>query len=165
MDTRTLACIALVTCACILQGCTTPRQPFPATEMIASSEIPPPDPALDSYIALVPVEIAQTATVARAMAHISLGRARDRTVEELCAEGERLIPGEIADVTGPYPAADPDMPDGGPVWYYRISQQPGLGGCPEVQETRLFETMQSNLPAWIRIERAVAPYPALGLLE
>ena len=112
----------------------------------------------------MPGDIAETATVARALTHISLGRARDKASQQLC-EGNRLIPGEVASVTGPYPAANPDSADGSPVWYYRISQQPGLRGCDEVNEASLFQAMQNNLPSWISIEPASAPYSALGLLE
>jgi len=164
MEIRTIACIALIVSGCWLQGCATTPPAIPHRDMIVASEIPPADPALDQYIAQVPGAIAQTATVARAMTHISLGRARDLAGQQLC-EGGRLIPGEVVSVTGPFPAADPDDADGSPVWYYRISQQPGLRGCPEVDETRLMQAMQGNLPPWIRIEPARAAYPALGLLK
>ncbi len=164
MKIRTLAIISLITTCCWLQGCATSRQPFPVMDMIAASDIPPADPALDHYVARVPGNVAETATVARAMTHISLGRARDQASLQLC-EGSRLIPGEVTSVTGPYPAANPDSVDGKPVWYYRISQQPGLRGCAEVNEARLFQAMQSNLPSWISIERTSAPYSALGMLE
>jgi hypothetical protein len=133
-------------------------------EMVAASDIPPADPDLDHYIAWVPSHVAETATVARAMTHISLGRAREQAIQQLC-EGDRLIPGEVASVTGPVPAANPAGTQRSPVWYYRISQQPGLHGCTTVNEARLFQAMQSNLPPWIRIKRAGTPYTALGLLE
>jgi hypothetical protein len=164
MKTTTFACIALIVTCGWLQACTTPRQPFPVTDMIATGDIPPADPALDHYVARVPGDIAETATVARAKTHITLGRARDLAGQQLCA-GNRLIPGEVVSVTGPFPAADPDGTGQAPVWYYRISQQPGLRGCDAVQEARLFEVMQSELPSWIRIERAGSSYTALGLLE
>jgi hypothetical protein len=163
MKINTLACITLIA-SCWLQGCSAPRLPFPFRDMVASSDIPPTDPALDHYIARVPSNVAETATVARAMTHISLGRARDLAGQQLC-DGDRLIPGEVASVIGPFPAANPDTPDGNPVWFYRISQQPGLRGCSGVSEVRLFQAMQSNLPAWISIERSEIAYPALGLLE
>jgi hypothetical protein len=161
MKPRTIACITLIISCCWLQGCATPRLPFPFREMITTSDIPPADPALDQYIALVPSSVAETATVARAMTHILLGRARDQAGQQLC-EGDRVIPGEVTSVTGPFPVA---TPDGTPVWFYRISQQPGLHGCTAVTEARLFQAMQSNLPPWISIEHAGATYPALGLLE
>ena len=164
MEIRTIACITLFVSSCWLQGCASPRLPFPVREMIATSEIPPADPALDQYVARVPGNIAETATVARAMTHISLGRARDLAGQQLC-EGARLIPGEITSVTGPFPANNPDSADGTPIWYYRISQQPGLRGCPAVNESRLFQAMQNNLPSWISIEPAQTAYPALGLLK
>lgn len=150
-------------CGC-LSACTTARSPFPVSDMIASSAIPPADPALDHYIARVPGDVAETATVARAMTHISLGRAREQAGQELC-DGGRLIPGEVASVTGPVPAANQGESVSRPVWYYRISQQPGLHGCTAVEESRLFQAMQENLPAWITIERAHTAYTELGLLE
>lgn len=163
MKIRTLASLALIVC-CALAGCSTARQPIPAGDMIAADAIPAADPALDHYIAWVPGDIADTATVARAITHISLGRAREQAGAELC-EDERLVPGEVASVTGPFPAVGPDGGDGSPVWYYRISHQPGLRGCTDVERARLFQAMQDNLPAWIHIEPATTPYTALGLLE
>jgi len=161
MKTRKLACIALiVSCSC-LHGCASTRLPFPTRDMITTSEIPPADPALDHYVAWIPGDVAETATVARAMTHISLGRARDEAGRELC-EGDRLIPGEVASVIGPIPTA---APDGTPVWYYRISQQPGVRGCSTATESQLFQAVQNNLPPWISIERAGAAYHALGLLQ
>lgn len=164
MNTRTLVSIVLIAPCCWLQGCATSRLPFPIGDIIATSDIPSADPTLDHYVAWVPSTVAETATVARAMTHISLGRAREQAGQQLC-EGDRLIPGEVASVTGPFPAANPDPLDGAPVWYYRISQQPGLQGCATVNEARLFTAIQSNLPHWITIERAGVTYPALGLLE
>lgn len=164
MKFTTLACITVVSISSWLTACTTPRQPFPATDLVASSAIPAADPALDHYIARVPGNVAQTATVARAMTHISLGRARDQAGQQLCA-GDRLMPGEVAVVAGPFPTVSPDSNTHEPVWYYRISQQPGLRGCEAVDEARLFQAMQNSLPAWIEIERARPGYTELGLLE
>ncbi len=161
MKTRIHACITLIVSCVWLYGCATTRLPFPVRDMIATSDIQPPDPALDNYVALIPGNVAETATVARAMTHISIGRARDQAGRELC-EGDRLIPGEVASVIGPIPTT---APDGTPVWYYRISQQPGLRGCSTVNETQLLQAVQSNLPPWISIERAGAAYHAVGLLE
>lgn len=163
MKMRTLASLVILTC-CALAGCSSTHQPFPVAALIPVDAIPPADPTLDQYIARVPGDIAETATVARALTHISLGRAREQAGAELC-EDERLVPGEVASVTGPFPVTDAGSEDGRPVWYYRISHQPGLRGCSAVEASRLFNAMQGNLPDWIRIEPATAPYTALGLLE
>jgi hypothetical protein len=160
MNIRTLASLVVLAC-CALAGCTTARPTFPETAIVPADTITPPDPTLDHYIAWVPSDVAETATVARAVTHISLGRAREQTAAELCNE-ERLVPAEVASVTGPFPAT---RPDGDPVWYYRISHQPGLRGCTDIDAAQLFQAMQGNLPAWIHIEPATAPYSALGLLE
>ena len=84
------------------------------------------------------------------MTHISLGRARDQASQQLC-EGNRLIPGEVASVAGPYPATDPDSSDGSPVWYYRISHLPGLRGCTAASDAQLYKAMEASLPGFTGI--------------
>jgi len=134
-----------------LQGCAVPGSSALSPE--TATIIPAADPTLDHYIAWVPMELAQTAAVARAVTHISLGNARERTGQQLCA-GSRLMNGRVAALTGPLPATAPPHAGGYPAWYYRISQAPGLQGCTATGEARLYRFLQGQLPYWISIQPA-----------
>ena len=142
-----------------LQGCATTG----GTDLTADT-LPATDPALDHYIAWVPRDLAQTATVARAVTHISLGNAREQAGEELCAG--RLMHGRVKDLVGPLRATAPTEAGGYQAWYYRISETPGLQGCSAIGDTRLYRSLRKNLPAWISIRTAGTPSAGvLTLLE
>jgi len=141
-----LVCMVHTGCAIRPASTLSPDQP-------AFSSLPPPEPGHDHYIAWVPGDRAQTATVARTLTHISLGRARALAGIELCA-GASLVSGDITSVQGPVPALNPQRPDAGPAWYYRISLQPGLHGCESQSQTSLYRALQGNLPDWITLETA-----------
>jgi hypothetical protein len=163
MNSRLVAGVVLLA-TCLWQGgCTTTRVPAMAQESAANTPIPPADPALDHFIAWVPADQAQTAAVARAMAHISLSKARRHAGQELC-DGNSLRRGNATEILGPLPALSPPSQGGKPAWYYRISQQPGLFGCRQRNSAGLYQAMQEELPDWISIEPANIP-PHLGLLE
>ena len=134
-----------------IQGCAAPGGNAPAPD--TATIIPAADPALDHYIAWVPMELAQTAAVARAVTHISLGNARERTGQQLCS-GSRLMNGQVAALIGPLPAIAPPHAGGYPAWYYRISQAPGLQGCAVTGNARLYRFLQGQLPDWISIQPA-----------
>lgn len=128
----------------------------------AISQIPAADPLLDHYIAWVPRDKAQTATVAEAMTHISLVNARQQTARQLCS-GDWVISGEVADNIGPLPASAPESAGGYPAWYYRISHRPGLHGCRSTDTRKLYHTLQENLPEWMDVKTARTT--TLSLLE
>ncbi|MGB5177614.1 MAG: hypothetical protein WBP44_02675 [Gammaproteobacteria bacterium] len=117
---------------------------------------------LDHYIAWVPRDRAQTATVAEAMAHISLVNAREQTARQLCS-GEWVINGEVTDNIGPLPARAPESAGGYPAWYYRISHRPGMHGCQNTDARKLYHTLRENLPEWMDIKTASTT--TLSLLE
>ena len=126
------------------------------------SQIPAADPLLDHYIAWVPRDKAQTATVAEAMTHISLVNAREQTARQLCS-GDWVMNGEVADNIGPLPASAPETAGGYPAWYYRISHRPGLHGCQSTDARKFYHTLQENLPEWMDIKTARTT--TLSLLE
>lgn len=164
MNSRLVAGVVLLT-SCLLQGgCSTIRIPALTTETAEATSIPPADPSLDHFIAWIPVEQAQTATVARAMTHISLGKARVHAGRELCGVTS-LRPGQVTEVYGPLPVLRPSSQGDKPAWYYRISQAPELSGCENHTSASLYRVMQEKLPDWISIEPADPDEPQLGLLE
>lgn len=156
MKSRLFACIALAA-GCLCQaGCSSVPAATITPDMAAQYEIPPADPALDHFIAWVPADQAQTASVARAMTHISLGHARSDTNRELCGSAG-LRQGKVVETLGPLPAISPPAQGGKPAWYYRISQPPGQPGCGQQDSAGLYQAMQEKLPDWIRIEQATDP--------
>lgn len=134
-----------------LQGCST-LSSSPAHKT-AQPVIPAENPMLDHYIAWIPRKQAQTASVAEALAHISLVNAREQTASQLCA-GQWMIQGKVAGNIGPLPATAPEEVGGYPAWYYRISHLPGLQGCHDTDSQALYRAMQANLPDWIDIKAA-----------
>lgn len=146
--TTTLATITIMTA---LQGCIALAGSRTHTSPAAS--IPAADPLLDHYIAWVPRDQAQTAAVAEAMTHISLVNAREQTAKQLC-DSAWLMNGEVTDIFGPFPASAPEDAGGYPAWYYRISHRPGLHGCQGTDATKLYHTLQQNLPEWMDISTA-----------
>lgn len=162
MVTQTLAGITAAVLV-ILQGCTvTPATTVPAYQQTVTA-IPAADPALDHYIAWIPRKKAQTAAVAKALAHISLGNAREQTAAELC-DDPHVINGTVIVSIGPLPALAPVNAGGYPAWYYRVSQQPGSQGCAGTGNPGFYQVLQTNLPDWIDIKLAdskpgTVPYP------
>lgn len=156
MRSYPLAGITAAVVLLVLQGCASTGGADLTTDAGSATTIPAADPALDHYIAWVPRELAQTATVARAMTHISLGNAREQAGEELCA-GSRPLNGQVTALVGPLPATAPAGAGGYPAWYYRISSIPGLQGCSASRHTRLYQSLRQNLPDWISIETAATP--------
>ena len=152
MVIRTLAGI-IAAALVALQGCTVIPGTTPLSEQQAAAAIPAADPALDHFIAWIPREKAQTAAVAKALTHITLGNAREQTAAELC-DGSRVINSKESDSVGPLRALAPLSAGGYPAWYYRISQQPGLHGCTETDSRRFYQILQANLPVWMHIKTA-----------
>lgn len=151
-----IVCIVLYACA----GQPTARLPV---SMLNADALPPTTPGLDHYIAWIPMEQAQTATVAEAMTHISLNTARARVGHEMC-DGDRISSGLIVEKHGPVAARTPASMGAYPAWYYRISQRPGLTGCRTEHSGRLYHALQTRLPRWISISPAEpSDYETLGL--
>jgi hypothetical protein len=164
VNSRLLASVVLVA-SCLWQGgCSTVQAPAISPPIAVTTAIPPADRTLDNFIARIPVEQAQTAAVARAMTHISLGNARVLASRKMCG-GIGLRQGKVTESVGPVPVHSPATQGGKPVWYYRISQQPGLSGCETHNSTTLYQAMQEELPGWIRIEPAGTGPQQLGMLE
>ena len=117
---------------------------------------------LDHYIAWVPRDSAQTATVAKALTHISLVNAREKTAKQLCSDAW-VMNGEVTENIGPLPTSAPESAGGYPAWYYRISHRPGLSGCQSTDTQKLYHTLLENLPDWMDIKTTRAT--TLSLLE
>jgi hypothetical protein len=147
--TATITAIVLMT----LQGCTTITGTRTDLNAINTGNIPAADPLLDHYIAWVPRNKAQTATVAKAVTHISLVNATEQTARQLCS-GNLITNSKATTNIGPLPATAPEAAGGYPAWYYRISQRPGLRGCPGTDSQKLYHRLQANLPEWVAIEMA-----------
>lgn len=160
-----LACITVTIALLVLQGCAATGGTALTSDITSTAAIPAADLSFDHYIAWVPRDLAQTATVAKAVTHISLGNAREQAGEELCANS-RLMHGQVTALVGPLPATAPAAAGGYPAWYYRISQTPGLQGCSAIGNIRLYRSLQRNLPDWISIRTAGTPSAGvLTLLE
>ena len=152
----------IVTAALVaLQGCSTIPGTTPAPDQQAATVIPGPDPALDHYIAWIPREKAQTAAVAKALTHITLGNAREQTAKELCNDS-RVTGGKASSTAGPFRTLAPLTAGGYPAWYYRISQKPGLHGCTDTDSHKFYQRLQTNLPVWMSI-RTAAPRSSAAL--
>jgi len=136
-----------------LQGCAMTSGTTSHASRNTATNIPAADPVLDHYVAWVPLEQAQTASVARAMTHISLGNAREQAAVVLCGD-TRMIKQPVTDRVGPVPMAAPASVGGYPAWYYRISQPPGLQGCSQTNSQRFNQAVQDRLPTWINIQAA-----------
>lgn len=145
----------IIAAVCILlPGCSgtylAGPEPRPAGSLVQESPERETDPVLDHFIARVPYRIADTATEARAMTHVAIGRAKTRTGSELCGRNW-LITGPASGSAGPSLATAA----GEPAWYYRISHQPGLAGCGTASREDLYNSLEGTLPAWITLRRAL----------
>jgi len=144
----------LIPCACtLLAACTTNQAIVSGFSPTTDTAIPAMDPTQVHYIARVPRDQAQTAAVAKALTHIAVGNARERTGKEMCG-GTWLLNGKVTGRVEPTPVWSPSSTGGYPAWYYRISHQPGFHGCTNQPSTQLYRQMQANLPAWIAITPA-----------
>ena len=133
-----------------LQGCNSLPRNHPDS---VNSAIPDANPFIEHYIAWIPQDVAQTATVAEAMAHISLVNARQQTARQMC-NGQWLMNSESVKRVGPLPARAPAAAGGYPAWYYRISHLSEIQGCKQSTREDLYLSMQENLPAWMSIKTA-----------
>lgn len=152
--TTTVMLVTLV----LLQGCTAQRTagtgyyPGGTGHAFMAPEI---DQTQDHFIAWIPLDRAQTPTVAEALVHVELAKAKDRVGMKLC-DGAWLIDGEVTARYGPVPATAPPDLGGYPAWYYRISHQPGLKGCIASPPSDLYRELRVNLPQWILLQTAAS---------
>jgi len=153
MKNRLLPKLATVYLLLVIQGCAlTPRSPS-ISELVATEAIPSAEAVLDHYIAWVPRDAAQTATVARAMAHTALGSARKQAGDRLC-DGIWVGNNTITNVIGPIQTWASTENGGYAAWYYRISHLPGLQGCKTASDARVYREMEAKLPEWIHVQSA-----------
>jgi hypothetical protein len=164
MKNQTVACALAFYTLISLQGCAT-RGAAGDAGPEAAADIPAADPALDHYVAWVPRDAAQTPTVAMALAHISMGYAKEQASRSFCGDG-LLIDEAVTQRTGPMATVAPEDIGRYPAWFYRISLQPGLHGCEQASTAQLYRAIQDNLPEWIRLETAVtASHDTAALLK
>ncbi len=117
------------------------------------ASLPATDPSLEHFIAWIPLEQAQTATVAEAMTHIALRNAHDNASRDLCRR-RVASSAQVLDRHGPVATVQPGNRGDGPAWYYRISLVPGHSGCRDIQPATYNRTLQTLLPDWLLLEPA-----------
>ena len=155
MRIRLLPKLVTVYLLLVLQACAmTPRSPS-TSELAAAGAIPAAESVLDHYIAWVPRDEAQTATVARALAHTALGSARKQAGDHLCG-GNWVGNNTITNVIGPLQTWASAENGGYAAWYYRISHLPGLSGCTTASDAQVYRAMEAELPVWIHVQSARA---------
>ncbi len=146
----------LITLAALLLGCATQRMEIhedAGRKSVGASDMASADPQLDHVFAWIPRDRARTASVAAALVHIELGRAKDEVGRKLCG-GDWLINGASVYSIGPYPSTAPAMLGGYPAWYYHVSHEPGLVGCPAMPTEKLYRELGTKLPQWITVKAA-----------
>jgi hypothetical protein len=149
----------------VLPGCAT-RGPVTETDHagnpLESVDSTQADPQFDHVFAWIPQDRARTASVAEALVHIELGRAKEKVGKALCG-GSWPINGARVASSGPYPATAPAALGGYPAWYYHSSHEPGFTGCAAVPTATLYRALDDRLPLWIRVEAAVPPVSAASV--
>jgi hypothetical protein len=156
MDIRTLGLVTFTCAVLYLHGCATTTGTTAAATGTAGENIPVADPAFDHYIAWIPRDRAPNSTVAKALTHITLGKAKEEAARQLCG-GAWLLDGRVIDRVGPLPAIAPAASGGYPAWYYRVSHQPGLRGCSNATDVELYQSLGAHLPGWLSIQAAETP--------
>lgn len=152
--------IATLTLCSLIQACSTPHAlnnvvandlPQVSRISVTTGGDPEASPELDHFIAWVPRHMAQTPTVAEALAQVEWGNAKEQAGARLCG-GAWLINGEVTARSGPYPASAPARLGGYPAWYYRVSHKPGIRGCTGTTSREIYAEIRSGLPRWISIQ-------------
>jgi hypothetical protein len=164
MSIRLLPKLVTVYLLLVLQACTMAPRSSSTLEVAATITIPAAEPALDHYIAWVPRDEAQTATVAKALTHTALGSARKQAGDSLC-NGTWIGNNSVTNVVGPLRAWAPTASGGYPAWYYRISHLPGLKGCTTSTNAQVYQAMASSLPEWLRVQTAYVDTAKQGQLQ
>jgi hypothetical protein len=146
----------LVILVALLPGCATNRAEIDQGDVgksVSINVMTPADPHLDHIFAWIPRDRAQTASVAEALVHIELGRAKEEVGKALCG-GDWLINSTSVDSIGPYPSTAPVILGGYPAWYYHVSHEPGLAGCSAMPAETLYRELGKRLPSWITVRSA-----------
>jgi len=139
----------------LLSGCATHRVDITQDVVGKSDSVndrTPADPRLDHIFAWIPRDRAQTASVAEALVHIELGRAKDEIGRTLCG-GDWLITGVSVDNIGPYPSTAPARAPPRPKTSMTRSR---VGSGPPDRTARRSVTPGCQAPA---PSRAVTPSP------
>jgi hypothetical protein len=148
-----------LTLCILIQACSTPHAmnnlvdnglSQAAVNSGSAGDGPETNPELDHFIAWVPRHLAQTATVAEALAQVEWGNAKEQAGARLC-DGAWLVNGEVTARSGPYHATAPDRLGGYAAWYYRVSHKPGIKGCAGMTTREIYSEIRSGLPRWISI--------------
>lgn len=158
-----------LTLCILIQACSTPHamnnlvdidMPQATVNSGSAGDGPQTNPELDHFIAWVPRHMAQTASVAEALAQVEWGNAKEQAGARLC-NGAWPVNGEVIARSGPYHATAPDRLGGYAAWYYRVSHIPGIKGCPGITTRKLYSEIKSGLPRWISIRttRSTNPFP------
>lgn len=154
----------------LLQACSTPHAmnnlvdnglPQTASNPGSAGDRLETSPELDHFIAWVPHHMAQTATVAEALAQVEWGNAKEQAGARLC-DGAWLVNGAVTARSGPYRATAPERLGGYAAWYYRVSHKPGIKGCPGITTPEIYSEIRSGLPRWISIRTTESADPFTG---
>lgn len=104
-------------------------------------------------LAWVPVEQAQTATVARALLHIRLAEAKREAEARLC-NGHWVLAGETNDMQPPRRSTAPEPLGRFPAWHFVIRWQPRTGGCGlDVSSSDYQRALARHLPDWMILQQ------------
>ncbi|VAW75141.1 hypothetical protein MNBD_GAMMA15-1932 [hydrothermal vent metagenome] len=110
----------------------------------------------DEFTANIPLQQAETPSVALAQIYIALYHAKQITEAKLC-DGKWTSSGTLLYRQGPGINADsrPDNTGGGnQSWHYQSLRQPVALVCPNVVRGEYFLEMSRHLPAWISVRPA-----------
>lgn len=134
----TLAGLALAACS----GCSSL-----GNDAAQRDDLPHLSPGRNQIIAWVPQAQAQTASVAEALAHITLARAKKATEAELCG-GTWLFSGRLQRDGTPQLSTAPAHLGGVSGWQVRIGWDPQLDECG-VSAHSYALNLSRHLPAWM----------------
>ncbi|WJW76003.1 hypothetical protein QVG61_02620 [Thiohalobacter sp. IOR34] len=130
----------------VLQGCAAPQSDPEAAGPGAEANL-----GRNEILAWIPRSQAQTPTVARAIAHIALGEAKEATEAELCA-GNWVFTGEVRDTRQPQIGLAPQHIGRFPAWHYRIEWNPDTLACEGVSAETYYQALSRHLPKWMMLQ-------------
>lgn len=134
----TLAGLALAACS----GCSSL-----GNDSAQRDDLPHLSPGRNQIIAWVPQTQAQTASVAQALAHITLAQAKKAVESELC-DGTWVFSGRLQQDGTTQLSTAPAHLGGVSGWHVRISWDPQLGECG-VSAQHYALNLSRHLPAWM----------------
>lgn len=104
-------------------------------------------PGQNQIIAWVPREQAQTASVAQAIVHVALTRAKQTTEAELC-QGTWVFSGKHQQIAPTQLSTAPASLGGFSGWHVRISWEPQLDECG-INAQSYARALSKHLPGWM----------------